>query len=444
MALVTGPSIAVDMRVNRRWLGGPALSAVAVATLLVGLANVGCGGGTSTDTGQNAHSGLARVTAPVVSADDTATLASDNLGFAVDLYKALDSSSGNLVFSPASISIALAMTYAGAGTTTGSEIAGTLHFTLPPDRLHPAFDALDLALTVPPAGSDPAAFVLKIANATWGQRGFSFLSTYLDLLAQDYGAGLRTVDFMAAPEPSRAAINAWVSSQTDQRIPQLLPAGSIDSGARLVLTNAVFFHGDWLKPFDQNSQPGTFHTDAGDVTVPMMSNEAIVPVWSGSGWTAGAVPYVGGTTSMVLVVPALGTFAQFESALTAADLASILGGKTGSGMVVMPRFKFSTATSLAKTLAMMGMPSAFDSTSADFSGIDGARDLYISDVVHQANIEVDEKGTTAAAATGVVFHDTAAIVSTNTLIADRPFLFFVRHDPTGAILFAGRVVDPTR
>ena len=264
-----------------------------------------------------------------MSTDDASTLASDNLGFAVDLYQALRSTGGNLVFSPASISIALAMTYAGAATTTASEIASTLHFTLPPARLHPAFDALDLALTTPPAGSAPNAFALKIANATWGQRGFPFLSSYLDLLAQDYGAGLRTVDFESAPEPSRAAINAWVSEQTEQRIPQILPPGSIDPATRLVLTDAVYFHGDWLTPFDPMSPMDTFHASSGDVSVAMMSNEATVPVWSGTGWTAASVPYVGGTTSMVLLVPDSGTFAQFESTLSADTLASIMAAETG-------------------------------------------------------------------------------------------------------------------
>jgi serpin B len=411
-----------------------------MATLLVVLANLGCDG-SSPNTGQVEQSNVARVAAPVVSADDATTLASDNLGFAVDLYQALRSTSGNLVFSPASISIAMAMTYAGAATTTASEIASTLHFTLPPARLHPAFDALDLALATPPAGSAPDAFALEIANATWGQRGFSFLTPYLDLLAQDYGAGLRTVDFEGAPEPSRAAINAWVSAQTEQRIPQLLPEGSIDSSTRLVLTDAVFFHGDWLNPFDPQSPMDTFHAPAGDVSVAMMSNEAVVPVWSGTGWTAASVPYEGDTTSMVLLVPDSGTFAQFESSLTATSLASIVSAQSGGGTVVMPRFKFSTAISLKNTLSAMGMPDAFDE-GADFSGIDGAHDLSISNVFHQANVEVDEKGTTASAATAVVLH-TLSVMPIG-LAVNRPFLFFIRHNPTGAVLFAGRILDPTQ
>jgi len=438
---LSGPSIAGFLFMRTGSLRSQASWTMAAATLLVALGNLGCGKSSAPDTGQVARSSLARVTTPVVSTDDASTLASDNLGFAVDLYQALRSKDGNLVFSPSSISIALAMTYAGAATTTASEIASTLHFTLPPERLHLAFDALDLALTTPPAGSAPNAFALKIANATWGQRGFPFLSSYLDLLAQDYGAGLRTVDFEAASEPSRLAINAWVSEQTEQRIPQILPPGSIDPATRLVLTDAVYFHGDWLNPFDPMSPMDTFHASSGDVSVPMMSNDATVPVWSGTGWTAASVPYVGGTTSMVLLVPDSGTFAQFESTLSADTLASIMAAETGAGTVVMPRFKFSTTTPLSGTLATMGMPDAFNGT-ADFSGIDGAHDLSIAAVFHQADIEVDEKGTTAAAATAVVIHDLSA--TPIGLFVNRPFLFFIRHNPTGAILFAGRVVDPTQ
>jgi serpin B len=427
-------------RVNRRSTCFGATAALAATTLLVALVNLGCDSPAS-DTGQVARSSLARDTAPVVSADDASTLANDNLGFAVDLYRNLGAGGGNLIFSPASISIALAMAYGGASTTTATEIAKTLHFTLSPERLHPAFDALDLALTTPPAGSAPNAFTLKIANATWGQRGFPFLPAYLDLLAQDYGAAIRTLDFEGAPEPSRMAINAWVSDQTEQKIPQLLPGGSIDSATRLVLTNAVFFHGDWVNPFDPKSPMGAFHADGGDVSVAMMSNDKFAAVASGPGWMSATLPYVGGTTSMVVVVPDQGTFSAFEASLTADELTSILGAPIVNGGVVFPRFKFSTATSLKTALSMMGMPDAFDGA-ADFSGIDGARDLQISDVIHQANIEVDEQGTTAAAATAVVFRDASTM--NNVLVVDRPFLFFIRHDPTGALLFAGRVTDPTK
>jgi serpin B len=349
--------------------------------------------------------------------------------------------------SPASISIALAMLYGGSAGTTATEIAQALHFGLPPERLHPAFNALDLALATAPPTGDSGAFRLSIANAIWGQAGFVFLPSYLDLLAQSYGAGLRLVDFAAAPEPARATINAWVSDQTNHKIPMLLPPGSIASDTRLVLTNAVYFLGDWATPFDAHSSPGTFHAPGGDVTVAkMMSGPKHLDIWSGAGWRAAALPYVGGTTSMVVVVPEPATFDTFESGLTGDSLGAILAAASTSaqGAVTLPGFDFKTDTDLSPALEALGMPQAFDSSQADLSGIDGMRDLSVSDVLHQATIAVDEKGTEASAATGVVAGTTGAILNPLTLTVDRPFLFFIRHDPTGAILFQGRVLDPTK
>jgi serpin B len=424
--------------VGRRW---------AFAFWLV-LGGARCGGGGAAGdhgpTGQDVRSNAARDTAPLVSADDAATLAADNGRFAVDLYQQLRATnSGNLVFSPASVSLALAMAYAGAATTTASQMAATLRFTLPPERLHPAFDALDLALTAAPAGNDPSAFRLAIANDTWGQQGFAFLPGYLDVLARDYGAGLRAVDFAGATEAARQAINNRVAQETEQQIPELLAAGALDPSTRLVLTDAVFFHGDWTTAFNAPSPDGAFHAPTGDVSVPMMSGPEGIELWSGTGFSAAALPYVGGTTSMIVVVPDAGTFAAFEAAFTADAAAAVLAppasGHTRGG-IVLPRFKFRTGVNLAGTLAAMGMTDAFSPGAADFSGIDGGRDLFISDVIHQATIAVDEQGTTAAAATAIVIRTNGVISS---LLVDRPFLFFIRHDPTGAILFAGRVVDPS-
>jgi serpin B len=221
----------------------------------------------------------------------------------------------------------------------------------------------------------------------------------------------------------------------------LLPMGSIDASTRLVLANAVYFHGDWVTPFDPKSPNGTFHAAAGDVTVPMMSGSGNAMVWSGSGWTAAALPYHGNTTAMYLIVPDAGTFASFEQGLTADALATILAPTQQTfGAVSMPRFKFSLATSLADALSTLGMSVAF-SPAADFSGIDGGNDLLVGDVIHQADIAVDEKGTTAAAATAVIIRTTSIEYP---LVVDRPFLFFIVHQPTNTLLFAGRVVDPSK
>jgi serpin B len=392
------------------------------------------------------QSTAARVTAPSVPAADATELANDNQAFAVDLYQNMRADNGaddNLVFSPVSISLALAMLYDGAATETATQMATTLHFTLPTDRLNAAFDALDLALTTPPA-SGAGSFQLSLANSAWTQTGFPILSSYLDVLAENYGAGINTVDFEAAPEAARSAINAWVAGKTQNQIPTLFPEGSIDDLTRLVLANAVYFHGDWVTPFDPNSQNGTFHAQAGDVSVPMMAGkDANATLWSGTGWQAASLAYQGATASMILVVPDAGTFDTFEQSLTADSLAAILvNSQQTFGALSMPRFKFSLSTALNDTLAALGMPDAFSETNADFSGIDGMKDLHVQTVVHQADIAVDEKGTTAAAATGVGVGTAAAVLTS--LTVDRPFLFFIVHQPTGALLFAGRVVDPSR
>ncbi|HTB61127.1 MAG TPA: serpin family protein [Polyangia bacterium] len=391
-----------------------------------------------------AQSSQPRDTAPIVPAADASQLASDNRAFAISLYQTLRASAGsddNLVFSPTSISIALAMLYNGAANDTASAIATALDFTLPVDRLNAAFDAVDLALTTPPAGADAGTFQLSLADSLWAQQDLAISPPFLDALAIDYGAGVNLVDFEKAPESARVAINGWISDETQGVIPMLLPMGSIDVNTRLVVANAVYFHGDWVTPFAGKSPNGTFHAAAGDVTVPMMSGTGNGLVWSGSGWTAAALPYDGNTTAMYLIVPDSGTFASFEQGLTADALAAILTPtQQSAAAVTMPRFKFSLATSLADALSTLGMSVAFTSA-ADLSGIDGAHDLQVADVIHQADIAVDEKGTTAAAATGVIVTTKSAELST---VVDRPFLFFIVHQPTNTLLFAGRVVDPSK
>ena len=399
----------------------------------------------SATPGMEARSTLVRVATPSVPPADTLQLASDNRAFALDLHHALGRATpGNLVFSPISISIALAMLYGGAAGGTATEIASTLHFELSPERLHPAFDALDLALITQPTGGT-GTFRLTLANATWGQTGYAFLPTYLDLLAANYGAGIRLVDFAGAAEIARATINGWVSDNTEHKVTMLLPQGSIDPGTRLVLTNAVYFLGDWLTPFESHSSPGIFHAPGGDVTVDkMMSGPKNLDNWSGDGWRAAALPYVGGTVSMVLVVPDAGTFAAFEAALDADRLGAVLAARSTAvpGAVNMPAFSFKTDSGLKPALMALGMNQAFDASVADLSAINGRRDLFVSDVLHQATIAVDEMGTEASAATAVVIRTQSAVL--NPLTVDRPFLFFIRHEATGAILFQGRVLDPTQ
>ena len=423
------------------------MKSLSILALLSIASSLACSGSASSSKGE-LRSSLSRNLTPVVDSADAAQLAKDNLAFACDLHARLRAgNTGNFIFSQTSISLALAMLYGGAAGDTAAQMATALHFTLSADRLHSAFNALDLALAQAPSSAGADAFELQLANSTWVQKGLHYLPAYLDLLATNYGAGLFTEDFATAPETARLDINQWVSDETKQMIAQLFGPGTIDSVVRLVLVNAVYFHGAWSVPFSSPTTTGIFHAPAGDVSVPMMTNSKTnAELWSGPGYKAASLDYAGGTTSMILVVPDAGAFDSFEQGLSASSLGDILSSASlSSGVVTMPSFKFDTASPLGDILKDLGMTYAFDPSLADLSGIDGQRDLCVGLAIHKAVISVDEKGTTASAATGV----TVVGLSLDpqppaVLVVDRPFLFFIRHNPTGAIVFQGRVVDPSR
>lgn len=391
------------------------------------------------------QSSEARVTSPDVEEEELATLVAGNNAFAFDLYQAL-AKEGNLFYSPHSISLALAMTYAGAEGDTAQQMAEVMRYDLPPERLHPAFNALDLALT--PAGDETEErFRLNVANAIWGQRGYTFRSQYLDLLARNYGAGLRVLDFKAAPEEACQIINEWVSQETEGKIEDLIPRGGVSPLTRLVLTNAIYFNAAWLHPFkEKQTKDGPFYPLAGgEVTVPMMQQTEEFGYFEGETFQAIELPYVGGRTSMLILLPNAGTFEAFAASLGAGQLDAIVQGIECRNMVLsMPKFTFETRLDLAQILTSMGMESAFDPQTANFSGMDGTRELFIQGVLHQAFVAVDEAGTEAAAATGVVVGITSAPVEPIEVTVDRPFIFAIRDTATGAILFLGRVVDPSQ
>jgi serpin B len=402
------------------------------------------------EAGEVARSEKPRVTSPAVPASDLAELAAGNSAFAFDLYQAVSDSGGNLFFSPYSISLALAMTYAGAAGETKQQMAETVSFTLPADRLHPAFNALDLELASRGEGGGAAQaerFQLNIANAIWGQQGYAFLPEFLDVLAQNYGAGLRLLDFVGTPEESRVTINDWVSEQTEGKIQDLVPQGAIDELTRLVLTNAIYFNAGWAFPFEpENTRDGPFHLlDGGEVTVPMMKQRAELLYAEGEGYQAVSLPYGQSGLSMVLMVPPAGQFEAFENSLNAERVNAIVKplGRWDVALT-MPRFDFESSVDLGETLAAMGMPDAFSAQLADFSGMDGSLKLLISAVVHKAFVSVDEEGTEAAAATAVIVGETSAPEPAEPveLIIDRPFIFLIRDYETGAILFLGRVLNP--
>jgi len=394
------------------------------------------------------QSTLARVTSPSVPTGDLSTLAADNLAFAFDLYQAIRKQSGNLFYSPYSIYLALAMTYAGAKGETAAQMATGLHYSLPQERLHPAIDSLDLQLASRGSGAkaqDGQGFRLKIANSIWGQASYQFLQGFLDTLARNYGAGLRTLDFAAAPEPSRATINGWVKDQTEGKIPDLLPAGTIDPLTRLVLVNAIYFNAAWKNEFvpTLTQRRGFSLIGGSSVDVPMMSDVFSLPYAKGQGYQAVELPYDGDELGLVVILPDTGAFGQFEQGLTAKKAQEAMGAlSTKRVALTLPRLKYESSFDLVATLRSLGVTDAFDPNRADLTGMTEQRELYISDVVHKAIIQLDEKGTEAAAATAVVARLTSVPTVDATVTVDRPFVFLIRDLKTEAVVFVGRVLNP--
>jgi len=397
---------------------------------------------------QTLKSDKQRITSPIASQAALAAVVNGNNAFAFDAYQQIKGDE-NLFFSPYSISLALAMTYAGARTDTAQQMASTLHYSLPQEQLHPALNSLDIELSqrgVGAKGKDDKGFRLNIVNAIWGQKGYAFLQDFLDVLAENYGAGVRILDFKDAPEPSRITINDWVSDQTEGRIKDLIPKGAIDAMTRLVLTNAIYFNAAWQYPFDKDApSDGSFHLlGGGEVMVPMMKETKSLGYAEGNDYQAVELPYDGRELSMLILLPQPGQFTAFEGSLDAKKVDGIIDSLDNKKIALtMPKFEFTSEFSLKKALSDMGMPVAFTET-ADFSGMDGRRDLFISDVIHKAFVSVDESGTEAAAATAVIMAATSAPLQEEIInvTIDRPFIFLIRDIQTGTILFLGHVMSP--
>ncbi|MEN4041529.1 MAG: serpin family protein [Anaerolineaceae bacterium] len=385
-----------------------------------------------------------RSPAPDSALGDLPVLVRGNSAFALDLYQALREQPGNLFYSPYSISLALAMTYAGARGDTAAQMADVLHFELTQEQLHPAFNKLDETLNREVEGVEQP-FQLNIANSIWGQRDFEFEADFLDVLAENYGAGLRLVDFAQAAEAARQQINSWVEEQTQDKIKDLIPEGALDSMTRLVLANAIYFKAAWQSQFDAaNTQDAPFTLlDGSQVNAPTMRQTGSMNYAAGDGWQAVELAYEGGRQSMVILLPATGEFEAFEAGLDAARVAEILGAMQFTSVeLALPRFSFESEIQLNELLAAMGMPQAFVPDQADFSGMRALRDLYISAVLHKAFVDVNEEGTEAAAATAVIVSVTSLPVDIQQMQIDRPFIFLIRDIETGSILFAGRVLNP--
>jgi serpin B len=415
--------------------------------VVVALVLTGCGRAAVPPGSALAISDAPRDLNPDASQAEVSALAEANAAFATDLYAALRHAPGNLFFSPYSISTALAMTYAGADGDTAGQMAATLHFDLPAERLHPAFNAYALDLEARAAqATEGTPFELSIANSLWGQRDFPFRAEFLDLLSENYGAGMRLVDYMGDADVSRQAINDWVSDATRDKIQDLIPEGAVDAMTRLVLANAIYFKAGWHHPFeDSATSPEPFHLlDGSTLDVSMMHQTESFGYAIRDGYRALDLPYVNGNASMLIILPDEGRFEVVEQELEPEmiqDLAQSMSH--GPVILTMPKFSYTSSFSLNEALIGLGMPDAFDPDRADFSGMDGARDLYISNVLHKAFVRVDEKGTEAAAATAVIMSVTSAPVDEPiTFTIDRPFLYLIRDDQTGTILFLGRVLNP--
>jgi serpin B len=372
--------------------------------------------------------------------------------FALGLYAKLRSQGGNLFVSPYSISTALAMTHAGARGRTASQMAQVLHFPAIAEPSSPGSDQRQLASAYGRIMKDlnkrgeKGAYMLNVANALWGQKGFGFLKEFLDLVRTEYGGQLTEVDFVRAVEASRKTINTWVEKQTKDKIKDLIPAGVLDSMTRLVLTNAIYFKGNWARQFKKNqTQDGPFIlADGRKVETPMMNQTAQFGYMETDILQCLELPYVDKELSMIILLPKEPDgLSKLEQTLTAENLSQWLARLYSREVVVcVPKFKVTAQFSLASVLQSMGMTDAF-SSDADFSGMDGKKDLFISAVIHKAYVDVGEEGTEAAAATGVVMKLTSVGPSeTPVFRADHPFLFLIRDNKSGGILFIGRVTDP--
>ena len=413
-----------------------------IFSALVSILLSACNGGPA----GTAQSTRAREKNPTVSESDLKTLVDGNNAFGLDLYQTLRSQDGNLILSPFSVSLALAMTYAGARGETETQMADVLNFG-PQDQVHNTFNALDLALEESPIGldKDQEPMQLSIANSMWAEQTFTFLPDFLDTLSVNYGAGIQLMDFINSPDPSRKIINQWVSDETKDKINNLLPENSITSDTKMVLVNAIYFKADWLSPFDANdTYDSTFKLlDGSEVTVPMMGQQLYIPYFVGDGYAVAELPYAGESAVMTLLVPDEGRFEEIEAQVDGAMFNEALANLAPADVTLrMPKFEFESPFNLSDALIEMGMPLAFDENRADFSGMTDQQDLYIGNVIHKAFVAVDEKGTEAAAATAVVMEGATAMMPENVLTIDRPFLFFIRDVETGQILFIGRVLNP--
>ena len=373
-------------------------------------------------------------------AGDSSSLAEANNAFAIDFFKQASKPSENVIFSPYSISAAFALTYAGAVGDTASQMQKALHWTGPAYQVASEFAALNKILQ----GTQKEGVVqLSIANALWPQKGYNFQRDYLSLLEQTFNTSLLEADYAKQPETERSRINQWVEQQTKNRIKDLMPPNSINRLTRLVLANAIYFKADWQAPFRTNfTHPALFYLGSvGMVNVPFMAKQSNFRYAAMPTFKMLELPYKGKELSMLVILPDKKEgLPELEKELSSTKLETWTRALRGTEVsVFLPRFKMVFQLKLNDAMKALGMKNAFSATLADFSGMTGKRDLCISEAIHKAFVEFNEEGTEAAAATSIVMAPTSIARPREIPVfrADHPFLYVIRHDATGTILFLG-------
>jgi len=383
-----------------------------------------------------------------INPEDVSNVTEANNEFALDFYYHLkDKEDGNIFFSPYSISSALAMTYEGAKGQTAKEMRSVFYFP-DDDNLR----RTEYAGMFNEINKEDKEYQLHTANALWAEKDYKFLNEYFNTVEEYYGGKVTNLDFKKNAEEARLIINNWVEEKTNNKIKDLIPSGAVNTLTRLVLTNAVYFKGDWVKQFNEDDTKDKDFRISKDnvVRVSMMERtdkEARFNYSENNELQILEMPYSGEELSMLILLPKDNDLETLENSLSAKNLSKWKKNlKEERVKIFIPKFKFETKYFMANDLKEMGMPAAFSGL-ADFSGMTGNRDLFISQVIHQAFVEVNEEGTEAAAATAVIVALSSAIPNKTPKIlvfrADHPFMFLIQHNATGNILFMGRVVNPT-
>jgi len=376
--------------------------------------------------------------------NNTAIISASNNAFGIDLYKKLiTEEKGNIFISPYSISSALAMTYAGARGNTEKQMAKVLYFNLLQEDIHKAFSSLNAYFNRP-----NKSYQLAIANALWGQANYPFQKEFINLLNKYYEAGFNEVDFVNKEnrEKARLTINKWVEDKTNNKIKELIHPEDISALTRLILVNAIYFKGKWQNQFDpKETRDMPFNLEnKKKINVPMMHQEGKFNYTEDEKVQVLELPYSEKELSMVIFLPKEGiSLSDFEKELSIERVNKLLSNLSQEKVdVYIPKFKMEKRYILNKILIDLGMSDAFDRMLADFSGMTGSKNLYISKVIQQSFVEVNEEGTEAAAATAVIMSGKSIAPMIIEFKADRPFIFIIRDIKTNTILFMGRFVEP--